>query len=125
LSSPFASSWKRRGVERYTPNCSMHIIGMCSVIHLTALVCNTWILHTKFYLKTTIFWDENPCNMVEIYKYFGGMYCLHLQGWVVSGLLSDPRDKNSMFLWNNGKLLSYYTESHPQRQPLPWEPQIS
>jgi hypothetical protein len=30
-----------------------------------------------------VFWNLIPCNLVEVYQYFGGMYCLHLQVWRV------------------------------------------
>jgi hypothetical protein len=35
---------------------------------------------TAVVMKNAIFCDAMPCNMVEIYQGFGGIYCLHLQG---------------------------------------------
>jgi hypothetical protein len=31
-------------------------------------------------MKMTDFWDVAPCNLIEIYRRFGGAYCLHNQG---------------------------------------------
>jgi hypothetical protein len=30
-------------------------------------------------MKSNVFWDMMPCNVVEIYKRFGGTYGLYLQ----------------------------------------------
>jgi hypothetical protein len=37
---------------------------------------------TIWKMKSTIFWDVIPCNLV--YRHFGRMYCLHHHGWSVS-----------------------------------------
>jgi hypothetical protein len=34
---------------------------------------------TAVNMKITVFWDVIPCRLVNIYKYFGGTCCLHLQ----------------------------------------------
>jgi hypothetical protein len=31
-------------------------------------------------IKTTVFWDETPCNLVDRYQRFGGPTFLHIQG---------------------------------------------
>jgi hypothetical protein len=31
-------------------------------------------------MKGTIFWDVAPCSLIEFYRRFGGISCLHLQG---------------------------------------------
>lgn len=30
-------------------------------------------------MKGKIFYDMTPCRLVEIYRFFGGIFCLHLQ----------------------------------------------
>jgi hypothetical protein len=52
-------------------------------------------------MKITVFWDVAPCSLVEVYRRFGGAYCLQLQGDVKAV----------------GKLLPEYTAQHPRRQP--------
>jgi hypothetical protein len=58
------------------------------------------------HMKTTVFWVFTPCNLVEVYRCFRGVCCLHYQG--------DLTD---------------YTAQQPRRQPSsyspPWEPEIS
>jgi hypothetical protein len=39
-----------------------------------------------------VFWVMTPCNLVGGYQYFGGTYCLLLQGQ------SDPKNGRSLFL---------------------------
>jgi hypothetical protein len=39
------------------------------------------------YLETTILWDMMPCNLVEVFRRFGGNHFLHLQGHSVCCLL--------------------------------------
>jgi len=39
-----------------------------------------------------VFWFMTPCNLVGGYQYFGGTYCLLLQGQ------SDPKNGGSLFL---------------------------
>jgi hypothetical protein len=46
----------------------------------------------------TVFWNVLLCSLVEVYRCFGGMYYLHLQGRRV-------KDGSSAFLWNICKLL--------------------
>jgi hypothetical protein len=29
--------------------------------------------------KSAVFWVVTPCNLVEVYRHFGGKYCLHLE----------------------------------------------
>jgi hypothetical protein len=55
-------------------------------------------------MKTIIFYDAMPYSLVQVYRYFGGEYCLHLQanslllpGFFL-GLLFDPEDGGMMFL---------------------------
>jgi hypothetical protein len=31
-------------------------------------------------MKMTVLWDVVPCSLVEVYRRFGGAYCLHHQG---------------------------------------------
>jgi hypothetical protein len=31
-------------------------------------------------MKITVFGEVIPCSPINIYIYFGGMYCFHLQG---------------------------------------------
>jgi hypothetical protein len=35
-------------------------------------------------IKTMAFWDMTLSSLLEVYRYFRGMYCLHLQGKNVS-----------------------------------------
>jgi hypothetical protein len=37
-------------------------------------------------VKKTTFLYVTPCSLVEVYRHFGGMYCVHLQGRRVSEL---------------------------------------
>jgi hypothetical protein len=57
-------------------------------------------------MNSTVFWDVYLCNPVKV-QHFGGIYCLHFQGYRVShlplagyltGLLSNLEDAGSMFL---------------------------
>jgi hypothetical protein len=38
--------------------------------------------------KSTVFWVVTICSLIEVYRRFGGMYYFHLQGRIVSLLLS-------------------------------------
>lgn len=38
--------------------------------------------------KNNVVWNVMPCNDVEIYQYFKGTYCLHLQGPTPATLVS-------------------------------------
>jgi hypothetical protein len=31
-------------------------------------------------MRNTVFWDMMPHSLVEIFRHFGGRYCLHLHG---------------------------------------------
>lgn len=31
-------------------------------------------------MKMITFWDTAPCSLLEVYRRFGGEYCLHHQG---------------------------------------------
>jgi hypothetical protein len=35
---------------------------------------------TTVVMKSSIFWDITLCSLLKINRYFGGIYCLHLQG---------------------------------------------
>jgi hypothetical protein len=35
---------------------------------------------TAFNVKHTLFWNVIPRSLIELYLYFRGIYCLHLQG---------------------------------------------
>jgi hypothetical protein len=35
-------------------------------------------------MESTDFWEMTPCNLIEVLRRFGGMYCLHHQGRRVS-----------------------------------------
>jgi hypothetical protein len=54
-----------------------------------------------FYLyltKRTILWDVTLCSPVEIYRYFGGMYCRHIQGRSISQATSKKSDPANCWL---------------------------
>jgi hypothetical protein len=46
--------------------------------------------------KSAVLWDMTPYSPVEVYRCFGGTYCLHLQGpktWkssMISNIKFDP-----------------------------------
>jgi hypothetical protein len=67
--------------------------------------------------KMAVFWVVALCSLVEVYRHFRGICCLHHQG-----------DSSPWWPWNIGKLLPDYTVLLPRRQPSsyspPWEPQI-
>jgi hypothetical protein len=61
--------------------------------------------------KITVFWYVMPSDLVDYYRYFGGMCWLHLLGKGVILLYPDdrstvrlfyPEDGGSTFLWNVG-----------------------
>jgi hypothetical protein len=70
--------------------------------------------------KMAVFWVVVPCSLVDVYRRFGGTWCLHHQR-------DRPDDGGSKYVWNVGKRLSDYTMLQPRRQPFsyspPWEPQ--
>jgi hypothetical protein len=35
---------------------------------------------TMLIMKVTVFRDDAPCSLVEVYRSFRGVYCLHHQG---------------------------------------------
>jgi hypothetical protein len=53
--------------------------------------------------RILVFWDVTPCNLIKVYKYVAGTYCLHLQGgrskkpaaayfrWLLACLTFRPR----------------------------------
>jgi hypothetical protein len=65
--------------------------------------------------KMAVFWRDEPCSLVEIYRRFRGAYCLHHQG-------DEYRSKH---LWNVGQFLLDNTAHHARIQPSsyspPWE----
>jgi hypothetical protein len=82
-------------ISANTESCYIKLVGYNFRVSYRHHVCNC------FHLKSTV----TPCNLVEVYWYFRGTFCLHLE---------DPSD---------------YTASHPRRQyssySLLWKPQIS
>jgi hypothetical protein len=34
--------------------------------------------------RIAIFWSVIPCSLIDVYRHFGGAYCLHLQVRIVS-----------------------------------------
>jgi hypothetical protein len=75
------------------------------------------------FLGTYPFQGVMPCNLVEVDGYFGGTYCLHLQGHSVSQVISQKevggnqssKDGGSMFLQDISELLPDYMELHLRR----------
>lgn len=67
----------------------------------------TWDLRflTTVLLKIKIFWDMTPCQLVNSYGNFKGMYHLHLEGQAVLWPL-DPEDKGIMIIQHVGNCLS-------------------
>jgi hypothetical protein len=45
-------------------------------------------------MKITVFWDVAPCSMVEVYRRFTGVYCLHHQGDETSVYLYQTTRRN-------------------------------
>jgi hypothetical protein len=58
-------------------------------------------------LKNTVFWDVKPCSLVDIYRSWGGTFCIQLQ------IYSEMWGRT--FLRNVGKYISDYQPSHPRR----------
>jgi hypothetical protein len=50
-----------------------------------------------------VFWDVAGCSLLEVYRRFRGVSCLHLQG----------DDGGRYHIWNVGLLLSNYTKQDP------------
>jgi hypothetical protein len=50
----------------------------------------SYITHVRFEVITTVtvknavFWDVTPCSLVEVYRYFGRIFCMHLYGRRIS-----------------------------------------
>jgi hypothetical protein len=62
-------------------------------------------------IKMPVFWDGEPCSVVEIDWCFRGAYCLH--HW--SNDLC-PDDGDSKHLWNTGQFTSDYMVQEPWRE---------
>jgi hypothetical protein len=58
---------------------------------------------TAVVMKSIIFWDMMPCNLLRCNRRFGGTF------------FSDPEDGGDMFLRNVGCISTDYTASHPTR----------
>jgi hypothetical protein len=70
-------------------------------------------MHHKHSLKSTDIWSVTPCSLVEVYRCFKAIYCLHRQGLEVSqarsrqqaellfllSLLFNPEDGSTVFYW--------------------------
>jgi hypothetical protein len=65
-------------------------------------------------VKSTIFWDVTPYILVEIYRNFGGSYCLDLYGSKSRPPKKTERSEVSILLRNVSKLAPEYTASHPR-----------
>jgi hypothetical protein len=84
-------------------------------------------------MKNIIFWDVTPCIQVQVYRRFGGTYCLYTQrGREKQANVSkkfcfflllhahlfllcfEPEDGGKTFLRSIGELQPYYTKSHPK-----------
>jgi hypothetical protein len=76
--------------------------------------------------KMAVFWVVPPCNLVQVYRRFRGLYRLHHQGDVF--IITDRLHGGSTDLWNFGKLVPIYAALQPIRQPssyrLAWESQV-
>jgi hypothetical protein len=67
----------------------------------------------------TIFWNMTPWNLADFYQCFGGIYCYHHHGQILSEVNNKiqtsitfyPEDVNSMFLRNVGRYLPHFTAS--------------
>jgi hypothetical protein len=69
-----------------------------------------------------------PCSLVEVFRRFGGTYCLQLQGQTkhqyyrlvlacyIVGLLFESEVGGTTFLRNVDRFLPEYTAFHPRRQ---------
>jgi hypothetical protein len=44
-----------------------------------AMKCSSLREEHRLRVKSIIFWDMMPLNLVKIYPRFGGTYCLHVQ----------------------------------------------
>jgi hypothetical protein len=73
-------------------------------------------------MKITVIWDAMACDLVDIYRRFGGKCCfppqgfstfLSLQGRIV---LFGPEDGGGIFLRISNKYLPDYTALYPRRQ---------
>jgi hypothetical protein len=76
-------------------------------------------------INSTIFWDMSPRSLVEVFRSFGGTYCIHLRSRSVSrilfsdcslGLFFITEDKGGVFLRNLGKPLPVPVASLSRRQ---------
>jgi hypothetical protein len=67
-------------------------------------------------MKMAVFWVVAPCRLVEVYRRFRGLYCLHHQGDETS-ITQRPDDAGSTDLWNVRELTPVYAALQPRRQP--------
>jgi hypothetical protein len=59
---------------------------------------------TALVIKSSIFWGLTPCSPLEVNRYFGGTFSLHLQR-----RKTGPKKKSSMKA--GGKIVSYLAHS--------------
>jgi hypothetical protein len=79
-------------------------------------------IRTSVTMKNSVFWDVTSWRLVEVYRNFGGTYCLHLHSaclllvtYSFFGLLFSPEREDSTFYRNVGNLISENKASHPSR----------
>jgi hypothetical protein len=74
---------------------------------------------SKFFMKSSIFWDITPCSALKDSRRFGETYLIFgfpLPGGFLLGLLLNPEDGGDIFLQNVGCLSTDYTALYPKRQ---------
>jgi hypothetical protein len=75
------------------------------------------------------FWITRSCSSVEVYRPFGGMYCLHYQGFscrflppvLLLVLILGPVYGDNAFIKNIGGPLTNYKVLHIRRSPSSWK----
>jgi hypothetical protein len=74
--------------------------------------------------RITIFWNQRPYGLVELYRLLGRMHCLHLQSYRGNSRQSAQQTEEEIikFLRNIGKLLVSYTVSHSRRYMISYSP---
>jgi hypothetical protein len=62
-----------------------------------------WILctHTEAIWRVLAFWYMTPCSLTEVYRYFGGTYCLRIQGRRESNKEPESRALASIMRMND------------------------